>query len=309
VLKVLREEGNEDSEFLANELEYLFDKGIVFQPDIVFPEISDLKCGDEFYSYMKVLAFQSIETLRHILQNELVQFPNLNIEKRNDFLEKINSTDFSEALDEALGTESRRIVKQIDPQRPSDFEDSINIMSEYFARGISLQLRELANMDASPLVTSQLHSSLEPMIDKSDLVQIVIGALPIPDDSVGWEQIFDYRSDPDSAGKFLALRNWMNEIARARLTQAEMEDKLEYLIDQYTRHLNVHKLKTNVGALETVVVAGAEFLEDFVKFKWGKIAKGLFSFKHRRIALMEGELKAPGNEIAYIVSARQRFSM
>src|SRR5688500_12214656 len=39
-----------------------------------------------------------------------------------------------------------------------------------------------------------------------------------------------------------------------------------------------------------------------------KIAKGLFSLKHKRIALMEAELTAPGNEIAYVIKARQKFS-
>jgi hypothetical protein len=71
--------------------------------------------------------------------------------------------------------------------------------------------------------------------------------------------------------------------------------------------MRLHKMKTNVGVLETVVVSTAEILEDLIKFNWGKLAKTLFSFKQREIALLEGELKAPGNEVAYIVKASDTF--
>jgi len=67
-------------------------------------------------------------------------------------------------------------------------------------------------------------------------------------------------------------------------------------------------LKSQVGAVETIVVGTAEILEDVVRLKWGEIAKRLYSFKHRRIELLEGEMTAPGSEVAYIVKARNQFS-
>jgi hypothetical protein len=308
LLETLRKETDENFRFFASELEWLFDKGVIFEPEVTVPEISEVRYGDEFYGYASVVTSQSIEMLRHLLQNEPEQFPTLASKDRDDFLKTINDSDLSEILDLALGCDSRKIVKRIDPRNPSHIEASIRIIYEYLARGISVQLRELANMDAYPIVTSHIHAAQRTQADKSDVVQIIINALPIPDDSVPWEQIFDYRSDPDSVSKFLALRNWMNDIARAKLRPAEIEEKLEYLIDQYKRHLTLHKLKTNVGALETLVVAGPEFLANLIKLKWGEIAKGLFSFRHRRIAIIEGELTAPGNEIAYIVNAGEKFS-
>lgn len=99
----------------------------------------------------------------------------------------------------------------------------------------------------------------------------------------------------------------MSETARSKLSAEEVEEKLEYLLSEYQRHLNLHRLKTELGTIETVVVASAEILENLVKFKWSKIARGLFSIKHRRIALMEAELTAPGSEIAYIAGTREKF--
>jgi hypothetical protein len=100
----------------------------------------------------------------------------------------------------------------------------------------------------------------------------------------------------------------MSEVARAELTPAEVEEKLEYLIDQYQKHMLLHRMKTNVGTLETIVMTGAEMLGDLLSFKWGKAAQALFSLKKREVALLEGELTAPGNEVAYIVKARETFS-
>jgi len=125
----------------------------------------------------------------------------------------------------------------------------------------------------------------------------------LPDDSVSWEQIIDYRNDPESLSRFLGLRHWMSEMARAELTAAEVEEKLEYLIDQYQRHIQVHRMKTNVGRLETVLVAGANFFS----FKWGETAQALFSSRRRQLELLVGELSSPGNEVAYIVRAREEF--
>jgi len=53
------------------------------------------------------------------------------------------------------------------------------------------------------------------------------------------------------------------------------------------------------------VVTAAELAEDFVKVKWGKLAKGLFDLTHERIELREAELKAPGRELAYLDAAKR----
>jgi len=100
----------------------------------------------------------------------------------------------------------------------------------------------------------------------------------------------------------------MSEMARSELTPPEAEQKLEHLLSQYQRHLKLHRMKTNTGTLETVVTTGAEVLGDLASFKWGKAAEALFSLRRRNISLLEAELNAPGNAVAYIVKARETFT-
>ena len=104
---------------------------------------------------------------------------------------------------------------------------SFTVREEYKTRALSVHLREFNRMDAYPIFFIELPSLQNHKAKKNEVVQITLNALPIPDDSISWEQIIEYRSDPDTNGKFLALRNWMNEVAQSNLTAVEIEDKFE----------------------------------------------------------------------------------
>lgn len=97
----------------------------------------------------------------------------------------------------------------------------------------------------------------------------------------------------------------MNEVAHAELTPAEVELKLEYLIDQYERHMKIHRMKANVGRFQTVLVAASNLLDR----KFAEAACTLFSAKERKLRILEGELSSPGKEVAFIVSVRERFGV
>ena len=174
---------------------------------------------------------------------------------------------------------------------------------QLIVRKLSIQLRVLNGMDAYPVFSEIFPVIPFPHDRKCEVVEVVIKALPLPDDSVSWEQIIEYRNDPESQSKFLALRHWMSEMARAQLTPAEVEEKLEYLIDQHQRHMKVHRMKTNVGMLQTLLVAGV----NLASLKWGDVAQSLFSSKQRHLSLLQGELTSPGSELAFIVNAREKF--
>jgi hypothetical protein len=262
-----------------NELEWLLEQRIVFEPD---------------------------NSDRELWKNILSE------EAGDPFRQRIR--EFREAMKETYGKElARMLTKEEMVDVDDDVIEIIEILLDTFLlterqlRPISILLRKSLPIDAYPVFSIRAEFFQSPQVAKNDVIQIVLNELPVPDDLTPWEQILEYRSDPDSHSKFLALRHWMSEVARAKLTPAEVEEKLEYLLDQYQKHMNLHRMKTNVGTLETVVATGAEVLGDLVSFKWGKAAKALFSLKHRQVTLLEGELTAPGNEVAYIVKARETF--
>lgn len=262
----------------ANEFESLLEAGIAFIPP--HPTNEDLYTVEEYRNSMSQMSK---------LADELTQ-----------------SAKEYESLDNCQVAPIRAEIAEL--ERAFQGIRKAFLAVDYYSRAVSVQLRVIDGLDAIPILDSRMNTVDVSNVNRNEVVNIVLNNLPVPSDSVSWEQIIDYRSDPDSHSKFLALRHWMSEVARAELAPAEVEEKLEYLIDQYQKHMKLHRMKTNSGTIETVVTTGAEMLGDLLSFKWGKAAQALFSLKKREVALLEGELTAPGNEVAYIVKAREIFS-
>jgi hypothetical protein len=266
---------------LRGELDWLLEQDVIFDPE--------KKSGSRGVTDEESAKLRRLESVSRIVAGMRVPKANKEMERRG--------LDFHTALrkrDDLSHQLAAAVAAGLDAE-------------VYRARRECIRLRVLHHIDAH-LVTSLgkvLSSGSDS--DKHEVVEITLSSLPIPDDSTSWEQIIEYRNDPDSQSKFLALRNWMSEVVRAELTPAETEEKLEYLIDQYQQHMNLHRMKANVGVLETIATTSVEILGDLVSFQWGKAAQALFALKRRKVALLEGELTSPGNEVAYIVKARERF--
>jgi len=275
---------------LIKELEWLYEQEIVFEPEEILSDERIL--SDEEYKLYENLEdeiLKKLEPLRselRFLDQDLMM-----VEKdvpSGDLVYKllVDKKNYLEANIKELWSKAGDMEK----------------------RRLCVSLRKWRNIDAIPLASNTLPLNIERQSSRSDVIQVVLNALPIPDESTSWEQIIEYRNDPDSQDKFFDLRHWISEIVRENLSPIELEQKLEYLVRQYERHMKLHRMKTNAGTLEAVIVSGAEILEDLIHLKFSKAAKALFSVKHRQIALMEGELTSPGSEIAYVVKAKEIFS-
>lgn len=270
------------------EIEWLMENNVIFSPEDLIDE-DKLRRDKEYREWKKAEGFVSEKTSaasQRIKDFDMCYCP---MEGDNPEFKRINQvmTDLRDDMDKS-------------------FKGLYLLSGDVEARRISIALKKLHCMNAIPIISSNKFSD-HVVAEKSEVMQIVVSALPVPDDTTPWEHILEFRSDPDSFSKFLALRNWINEVTRNQLTPLEVKQKLEYLMDQYRRHMKLHRMKTNASVLETVVVSTAELLEDLAKIKWGKIAKGLFSLRQKKIAVLEGELKSPGNEVAYIIKAQETF--
>lgn len=225
----------------------------------------------------------------------------------DELLNSKNKTDYKKLLRNKIDSLTKLTKEDLKKKAEiEEFKESVILAQMHLTRMKCIEIRELENLDALPILPIKISENKD-AVDKNDVFEIVVNSLPIPNDSTPWEQILEFRANPDSYSKFLALRNWINETARGQLSPIEIEQKLEYLLDQYRQHMNLHKIKTNAGLLETIVVTGGEVLGNLITFQWGKSAKALFALKSRKIALLEGELTSPGNEVAYIIKAQESF--
>jgi hypothetical protein len=128
--------------------------------------------------------------------------------------------------------------KELTKKLPCDFDTNFwnwwDTLCDYDTRSLAVMLRVGQKLDAYPISSLTYSKEIEA---KSEVVTVVINNLPMPNESTPWEQIMEYRSDPDSQSKFLALRNWITDVSKQNLNPVEVEQKLEYLTDQYRLHM------------------------------------------------------------------------
>ena len=66
-------------------------------------------------------------------------------------------------------------------------------------------------------------------------------------------------------------------------------------------------IRENMTASTRFDSGPAILIQNIARLKFSKLAKTMFSFKENEIALLEAELKAPGNELAYISKIKTQF--
>ena len=218
--------------------------------------------------------------------------------------------------DEVKAAEVKEAIKHPNPDFAAGmfdvqkFMDIIKRMSVNIIRAATVQLRNAENVDAYATIPSAW-SSLDLDDDRStkhDVVKIVL-TVPVPDESMSWRQIVDYRNDPECQNDFFELKEWMTEIGRGSITPAEVAGRLEFLLDRYRWHLGRHQLSTNWTTLEAFIVTSADVVERFAGFRRGQSASPLFSLEHRKLGLLEGESTSPGTEVAFVIRTQSMFEV
>jgi hypothetical protein len=167
--------------------------------------------------------------------------------------------------------------------------------------------------DASPEMLASLQrvrpgfgSTHTPKNRSIELVlEVALKALPAPDATCAWDDLLNFKAELHD--KQWAFRRFVHALALKRHSESEVRDEIEWMVNEYSKAMKIHNLKASPAFFEAYVIPGLEFVEDLVKLKWSKIAKGFMAVKKRKVELLEAEMKAPGRECAYVFDARKRF--
>lgn len=165
-------------------------------------------------------------------------------------------------------------------------------------RLVAVQLRNVNNLDAHAVLSNEFTSLEQDDEDpnRRDVLQILINGLPLPDKDVSWEQIIEYRSDPNSLNRFLDLRNWIRDIARGKLTSLEAEQRLQPVLKRFRKQPEIHQMKTVDTTLEAFVTTSPNIVSNLVSYPGTKIC----FFTHRKLVLLEGEAPSEVSEVAFV---------
>lgn len=327
IIENLNAHKSESDNFLAEELLWLWKNDVIFDPRI---DVSQNVDGGEEYFKLKQ---NHVHFLGDMLKDfEMQRGALLAFEKERNESEKIigmleevlkNPNTINEQHIEAVKMylKSRGLLfEAFEHFHESQtligncFRDA-DLAMQWLLRYEAAMCRLQLNVDAYPIlsVVDDFSALGEDLLSspKSEVIKIVLDQIPIPNDSTPWEQIMDFRDDSDAKKKFRALRVWISEISRSDLPISEIEEKLEYLIDEYKEYMRIHQKEFTAGVLEAILVTVAETLsfENIIKWKWAsETVKRYFSIEQKKIDLLKAERNAPGKEIAYLVKTKDSFS-
>jgi hypothetical protein len=136
-------------------------------------------------------------------------------------------------------------------------------------------------------------------------LRVALHQLPTPSETCAWQDIIEFKAT--LLDKQWSFRRFLATLGAKKQSESEIRDDIEWTLNEYRKAMKIHHIKSRQSFVDVFVVAPLELIEDLVRFKWSKIAKGLLSVKKREVELLEAEMKAPGNECAYLFAAREKF--
>jgi hypothetical protein len=275
-----------------------FDKVAVVQSedDWSFREQDPSLAADLDWLENKGLVFRVAEALKKLIPFEIVR------QEQKDTL-RITLTDF---LPEDKIEEVRDDTHLGSEKTPKEILSGID---DLVCRWEAQRLKDSAGVEAISISSpcSGISDLFGLKTAQGDVVRVLLKNIPEPSSDASLEQILQFREDPENKDKMVAFRRWARTMVARQIPEREIVEELDWLTHEYTEYMRLHKMKVNKGMVEIFVTTGAEIAEGLIKMQWGKLAGLLFSLRHRKIDLLEAELKAPGREIAYVIQARKEF--
>lgn len=281
----------------------LFDKIYVSDLDIKIKMGRGLSMPNNLMA--EELIKENLATIDYLIENGII---NTYTQK---FVSEIEAHEAQPLINKAKGLD--KSMNEIITNEPvfldvNDFSRLVHIQKELFGLRIRIDAIELTNKineDVFPILKTVGMVSEENR--KTQIANFVLENIPEPDESTSWEQIIEFRKDPEVRNKYLALINWINKVAASQSSLIDIKDEYEFLYNDYIKHFNLHKMKYNNGMLEVVVTVGAGLLTAFHSGHFATPFKNLLKMQLSYVNLLQEEAKLPGKEVAYIYKVNQSF--
>lgn len=188
-----------------------------------------------------------------------------------------------------------------------DFLKRFREVGQLYTRLYSIVLNQKEQNVYTPIIRSIYYDvGSSEIYTSSTVLSVLFKKFPSINDNIELERLIDFKSDPDTQLKLARLKDWVLEISRKNYSEKEIEQKIDYLLLEYTKQLEFHKLKYKLGSIETVVTISLEVLENLVKLSFSKAAKVFFDLTKKNLNLLEAESKFTGKELALIYKLNEK---
>ncbi len=186
-------------------------------------------------------------------------------------------------------------------ERFVDFLETFREVGQLEARTNAMILNRKHKDEFVPLIRRSYKNFKEDeYFRKASVLSVIINQFPATTEELSADKLHELKNDNVASLKLSRLRNWAVEVTNSKLSEKEISQKLDYLLNEYKNQLDLHKIKYELGVIETFVTTSLEVLENIVKLNFSKAAKVLFDLKRKELTLLEEEEKLIGKEVAYL---------
>ncbi len=276
---------------------YIYDKLYTYN----FEKFKDLQLNNPYgkQSYFKMVEtlvdqglielcdLKKIASSQTVPSKEMIQLYSVLAETHESYWEGINSLRES-SNDQA---KSERLV--------SVGADILSLRERIFGK----LLEETIQAPIYPVSSINSYGNYQLKTSKADVYTILIGQIPIPDDSVPLVDIIQYKNDPKNKLNFLKMKTWANKFSHTGLNMNEINEEISCLIEENRHEMKLAGIKSSTTKLQIVIKILPELVENLLKLNLSKLLDPFFELRRERVSLLETEMKAKGNELTYIINA------
>ncbi len=143
----------------------------------------------------------------------------------------------------------------------------------------------------------------------------------VSNEDISWDQVFQFRSDPESVAKYRNLRMWLQHSLKADSKQHAV-DLIAQKLDDYRWSIEKHGLKTKSGSLSQILDVEKAFIPVASGIAtgaiagpiWGTLVGGLVALgkvgiwlSERRVDLADVRRSDKNREVAIIYDSQKQF--
>lgn len=141
---------------------------------------------------------------------------------------------------------------------------------------------------------------------KTFICNILVRNIPIPDESIPLIDIIQYKNEEVNKLHYKRLLAWMNRFSKEDLNESEIVEEIESLLEENRRALTLAGMKYRLINMEFALKILPNIIEKLAKLKFSELFEPYIKMRQAKISLFEDEVKAKGNELAFIVNLQKK---
>ena len=141
---------------------------------------------------------------------------------------------------------------------------------------------------------------------KTFICNILVRNIPIPDESIPLIDIIQYKNEEVNKLHYKRLLAWMNRFSKEDLNESEIVEEIESLLEENRRALTLAGMKYRLINMEFALKILPNIIEKLAKLKFSVLFEPYIKMRQAKISLFEDEVKAKGNELAFIVNLQKK---